>query len=149
MSTSALLLLSSALRGATIGLVVYGIFVLAARYADQAVTEWAHNTSTDINGVEVLGGTIILTLQIAVPASLLAAFVLAWVLRLRAPWAVALIGVLLLCPLTMLAAHIVHGEMPGWGWVMLVVLAFASAALVPPNGRRRPTPVPSEPGPDQ
>jgi len=71
MSTSALRLLASALRGAAIGLVVCGIFALTARYADQTVTE------------------------------------------------------------------------------SLVALAFAGAAMVPPNGRRRPTPVPSEPGPRQ
>lgn len=123
-----------ALRGAVVGVVVWGIFALSLAYAERVIAEEAERLTSDRNGVEILGATILLGFEIAVPASLVAGFVLAWILRLRRPWLVAPLGLLFSCVLTWAVASMYENPMPDWGSATVLALAFAGAAIVPPNG---------------
>jgi hypothetical protein len=128
---------TSALRGGGIGLAVWGIFALSLDFGDRTVEEAAKKTTTDITGVEVLGAGLLLGLEIALPVSLLVSVLLAWLVRLRRPWAVPLLATLPGCALFFVVVRLTGYE-PVRPWVSAAVLAlsFACAALVPPNGRR-------------
>lgn len=143
-------IVSCALRGAIIGVVVWGIFALSLAYAERVIAEEAERLTSDRNGVEILGAMILFGLEVAVPASLVAGFVLAWTLRLRRPWLVAPLGLLFSCLLTWAVP-----AMPGWGSAAILALSFAAAALTPLAFRRpgqaspagaSETPTPAGPG---
>ncbi|MBX6750213.1 MAG: hypothetical protein IRY85_11190 [Micromonosporaceae bacterium] len=127
--------ISRALRGAVIGVAVWGIFALSSAYAEHEVEQAAARSTADLNGVEILGSIVITTLVIAVPASLVAGFVLAWALRLRRPWIVPPLGLLFDCLLGLVAVSIHEGPMTDWERATILALSFAAAAIIPLTGR--------------
>ncbi|GIF71179.1 hypothetical protein [Asanoa siamensis] len=114
-----------AVRGALVGLPVFGALLVAQWQAGSAV---GSDSRLD-NGTNILAATAVVFLIYAVPGALVLGWIGAWVARLRHPWAVALVGAhiagaLLLC----------YGPapvIPAWPSAAIeVVVAYAVAALL-------------------
>ena len=134
-----IVLLTRALRGALAGLAAWGALVLAFDYADQAIREAEAANPVD-NGVGILAATVGLGLRIGVPASAVTGFLVAWALRLRRPWAVALLGLLYGSVLLTLSCLLPGAEsVPAWFIPAIIIVSYALAAATPLNvGRRQP-----------
>ena len=118
-----------ALRGALVGLAVFGTWYFAVRYADSVIEPHPGD-----DGLAVLGATVLIVLKVGIPSSAVVGVLAAWAARLRRPWAVTLLGPLntglLVCGLSFLQVEppIVEPR-----WVLpsiLIVLAYAAAAVL-------------------
>ncbi|MEV0810501.1 hypothetical protein [Micromonospora sp. NPDC050200] len=113
-------------RGALAGLAAYAALYLAAQYAASVI-----DRHPEIDGPETLGSTVLITLGVGIPGSVVLGLLVSWTAGLRRPWAVSLLGLMisgvLIC---------------GWGaldirtfappWLLigtLVVVAYALAAV--------------------
>lgn len=134
--------LSRALRGALAGLAAWGALVLAFDYAERAIREAEAANPVD-NGVGILVAEVGLGLYIGVPACLVTGFLVAWVLRLRRPWAVALLSLLYGSVLLIPSCFMMSGaeSVPDWLVPTIIVGSYALAAATPlPLPQRQPVP---------
>ncbi|MGK5737917.1 hypothetical protein [Micromonospora sp. URMC 103] len=114
------------LRGAAAGLAVSGAFYLATQYASSVI-----DRHPEIDGPETLGSTVLVTLGVGVPGSVVLGLLVAWAAGLRRPWAVSLLGL-------MISGVLICGwgalDLPTFAppWLLigtLVVVAYALAGL--------------------
>lgn len=82
--------MSDGLRGALAGLAVSGAFYLAMQYATSVV-----DRHPEIDGPETLGSTVLITLGVGIPGSVVVGLLVAWAAGLRRPWAVSLLGLMI------------------------------------------------------
>ena len=114
---------SAGIRGGLAGLAVSAALYLATKYATSIV-----DRHPEIDGPETLGSTVLIMLQVGIPSSVVVGLLIAWAARLRRPWAVSFLGLIisgvLIC---------------GWGaleittfappWLLIVTLAVVAYAL--------------------
>ncbi|SCG52056.1 hypothetical protein [Micromonospora inositola] len=130
-------------RGALVGVAAVAVFLAAAACAQQLIDAGlARQTAEDAangSGVAVLGATIMTTIELGLPAALVAGLLVGWVLRLPRPWAVPLVGLLLSVPVLCGAGALVSRADESWvRWsvpVVLVAAAHAAAAVTLRRGR--------------
>jgi hypothetical protein len=113
------------MRGAVAGIAVSGTIYFARRYALSVI-----DRHPEIDGPETLGSTILIMLYVGIPTGFVLGLLVAWAARLRHPWAVSLMGLLisavLSCGLGMVKVPTLG---PGWT-IGLVIVAYAAAAVL-------------------
>lgn len=111
--------------GVLTGLAVTAVWAVAIRFSDLLVPQQATHDQA-----AYLGATINATLAVAVPGSLAAALLTAWLLHLRRPWLLSLAG-LPAAALAAFAGLMLAGGLPvPFGLVTVVALVAAAYAGV-------------------
>jgi hypothetical protein len=134
-----------ALRGALVGLAVWGAFSLAFVHAERKIIaqEAAHPVD---NGVGILVAIMYTGILLGCPLSYLTGLLVAWAVRLHRPWAVSLLGLLFTAVLVLVIgcayapfAPMGRGPTPSWVPVLLIVAPYTLVAMVPLGGPPAPT----------